>query len=97
MFVKTEVDGFGWLENNCWSGAIDTLNKIREWNMEDQFMDYLEDMFYLGEDIPTLTELNDFLWFDDEMIFSDLGITDEEEEDDFWEEDEEEEGEEDDE
>lgn len=94
MFVKTEVEGFYWLKENCWSGAIDTLNTIEEHNKEDELMDYLEDIWFDSSfEIPTLTELNDFLWFDDETIFEDLGINedDDEDEDEDWEDDEDEE------
>lgn len=96
MFVKNEIYDFGSLEFNCWSGAIDTLNRIRKAEKEEEFIDYLEDIFY--NEIPTMTELNDFIWFEDEMIFEDLGISDEddEEDEDDWE-DEEEEGDEEDE
>ena len=36
MFVKNEVEDFGWLESNCWSGAIDTLNVISTEGKEDE-------------------------------------------------------------
>lgn len=91
MYVKTEVEGFGWLLNNCWSGAIDTLNTIMEHNKEDEFMDYLEEMFFESSyEIPTMTELNDFLWFDDQTIFEDLGINEDDDEEDYEDLDEEE-------
>lgn len=35
-------------------------------------MQLLEDVFY--DNIPDETQLNDFLWFDDEYIFEDLEI-----------------------
>ena len=83
MYVKTEVEGFSWLEYNCWGGAIDTLNTIRDNNKEYEFMDYLEGIWFESSyEMPTLTELNDFLWFDDQTIFEDLGIGEDEEEDD---------------
>lgn len=98
MFVKTEVEGFSWLKYNCWGGAIDTLNTIEEHNKEDELMDYLEEIWFESAfEIPTLTELNDFLWFDDETIFEGLGIgedDEDEDEDEFWEDDEDEEDEE---
>ena len=91
MYVKTEVEGFSWLLNNCWSGAIDTLNTIMEYNKEDEFMDYLEEMFFESSyEIPTMTELNDFLWFDDQTIFEDLGINEDNDEEDYEDLDEEE-------
>lgn len=77
MYVKTEM-GFQDLMNECWAGASNTLETIEEAGKEDEFMDYLEEVF---PDVPDLTELNDFLWFEDETIFRDLGIeTDDEEE-----------------
>lgn len=85
MYVKTEVEGFGWLLDHCWSGAVDTLNVIYEKDKEEDFMDYLEEMFFESSyEIPTMTELNDFLWFDDQTIFEDLGIEEIEEEEDDW-------------
>ena len=90
MFVKNEIYDFDSLKEDCWSGAIDTLNTIEEHGMENEFMSYLEDIFY--NEIPTMTEVNDFIWFEDETIFEDLGIEEEEEEedDDDWDDEEEE-------
>lgn len=41
MYIKMEVESFWWLENNCWSGALDRLKEIRENGLEDEFMAYL--------------------------------------------------------
>lgn len=80
MYVKTKMS-FNDLMNECWSGATDTLETIEEAGKEEELMDYLESMF---PDTPDLTEINDFLWFEDETIFSDLGIDiGEEEEEDY--------------
>ena len=40
-------------------------------------MNFLEDIFY--ENIPSDTEVNDLLWFEPEMIYESLGISDEDE------------------
>ena len=69
--VINDYSNFWNLYDNSWSGAIQTLDIIRENNKENELMDYLESMFY--EPIGA-TELNDFLWFDYETIFEDLGI-----------------------
>ena len=37
-------------------------------------MELLQDIF---TDIPTETEINDFLWFDDDYIYDQLGIEEE--------------------
>lgn len=68
--VKKELS-FEDLKDECWSGAIDTLQKIEEEGKEDELMELLQDIF---SDIPTETELNDFLWFDDDYIYEQLGI-----------------------
>lgn len=70
------IDSFWELEDLCWSGAEYTLNRIKENDMEDEFMDYLSDIFYGDEDV-TLTTINDFIWFESDMIFEHLGIEEE--------------------
>ena len=78
MYAKKEID-FEDLRNICWCGAIDTLNTIEENGKEEELMNYLEEVFC--DEIPTETEVNDFLWFESETIFDALGITEDEEED----------------
>ena len=81
---ETHDYDFNDLMYHCWSGAIDTLKEIEKHNKEEEFMDYLESIFF-NEEVE-LTELNDFIWFEDEQIFSDLeiewGVYDDEEEED---------------
>ena len=81
--VKMELS-FEDLEKNCWSGAVDTLKTIREHDMEDAFMDLLFEVFC--DEHPTLTAINDLLWFDDGFIFESLGI-DPDDDDDYEDED----------
>lgn len=77
MYIKQDMD-FNDLMENCWSGALDTLKTIEEHNKEDELMGHLEEMYY--DEIPTMTEVNDYLWFEDEAIFEALGISETEEE-----------------
>ena len=70
MEIKKEYE-FEDLKKECWSGAIETLRIIEENNKEDLFMDILEDFFV---EMPTMTEVNDLLWFNDDDIFEALGI-----------------------
>lgn len=80
MYIKQEMD-FNDLMNNCWGGAIDTLNTINEWNKENELMEHLKDVFSSYFDIvPTMTEVNDYLWFEDKDIFEALGISESEDE-----------------
>lgn len=61
---------------NSWSRAVDTLNTISNEGKEDDLMELLDELYPDGVDE---TELNDFLWFDDDYIFNELGIDLEEE------------------
>lgn len=71
MEIKDEFD-FRDLMNKCWSGAKDTLEMIEDKGYEDELMSHLEDVFY--GDIPTMTEVNDYLWFEEDAIKEALGI-----------------------
>lgn len=73
MQVIKEINGFYDLMENSWSGAIDTLRDIENANLEEEFMENLENVYFLGE-TPTDTELNDFIWFERDTIYSDLGL-----------------------
>lgn len=70
MLVKDEMT-IEEILDSAWSGAIPTAKKIYEANMEDEFLQLLEDVF---PDIPSRTEINDFMWFDSDYIFEQLGI-----------------------
>lgn len=84
--VTKELD-FHDLMNNCWSGALDTLNTVYENDKEEELMSLLSlDTF---GSMPSMTEVNDVLWFESDWIFEQLGISEEEEEeeeenDDDW-------------
>ena len=73
--VKNEMD-FNDLMNNCWSGAIDTLQRIEENGKEEELMMLLEEI----TSNPSMTDINDILWFNNKMIYEFLGIAEEEEE-----------------
>lgn len=69
--VKRELD-FHDLLDECWSGALDTLNTIYEHDKEEELMSLLAlDCFATT---PDLTAVNDLLWFEDTWIFEMLGI-----------------------
>ena len=57
---------------NAWSGAIDTLEIIKEHGKIKELEWLLEDLFC--DETPTETQINDLLWFDDEYIFKQLNI-----------------------
>ena len=57
------IDNINDLYDICWSGALQRLNEICENNLEDEFMEYLDENFFIDGDYTT-TELNDFIWFE---------------------------------
>lgn len=80
MYIKQDMN-FNDLMNNCWSGAVDTLKTIEEHDKEDELMAHLEEIFEsYFDNVPTMTEVNDYLWFDSERIFEFLEISEMEEE-----------------
>ena len=74
MKYTSEINDFDDLKRITWSGACHTLDRI-PWGMGNRVMDYLENYFgdYIDEP-PTLTEINDFLWFESDEIFEALGM-----------------------
>ena len=69
MYIKKEVPTFEELKENSWSGAVDTLNRIEELKLEDEFMNILEECFdYSENETPTDTDVNDFIWFETEYV-----------------------------
>ena len=68
MFVKRNISTFDELLENSWGGAKSVLKQVEEKNREDELMDLLEEIFPAYEDIPTETQINDFIWFDLEEL-----------------------------
>ena len=69
MIIKTETT----LKNfDFWSGAKDTVKYLTESELET-IESYLEDLYPEG---MTDTELNDFMWFEDNTIAEWLGYND---------------------
>ena len=74
MEIKKEINGFYELADMVWSGAIDTIADIQNANKENEFMDFLEMIFMDREEVPTDTEVNDFIWFERDMIYEHCGL-----------------------
>ena len=73
MEIRKEINGFYELADMVWSGAVDTIADIQDANKENEFMDFLEMVFC--EDVPTDTEVNDFIWFERDYIYENIGLT----------------------
>lgn len=74
MEVKKEITDFYELKRNSWSGALDTLKDIERAGKEDNLMQLLEEVFADRGETPTETEVNDFLWFESEFIYENVGL-----------------------
>lgn len=83
IYTETSMEDF-----EAWSGAIETLERIKEEGKCDQLERLLEDIE--PEEGWKDVDINDLLWFESDWIFESLGITEEDEEEEEEEEDEEE-------
>ena len=71
IFIEQGIADF-----EAWSGAKETQQRIIDENKEAEFDQLIEELYPDGIDE---TQLNDILWFEDDWIFEQLGISDEEE------------------
>lgn len=78
MLVYTEID-FDYLQEHCWSHALSTVAWAERHHLQDELMDLLETVFE-GE-TPSITSVNDYLWFHSDEIKKLIGsgITEEDE------------------
>lgn len=59
MLLKKDYD-FATLNNEVWGPAKLNFEKVSDYKLEDEFMEYLENYF---NDIPTISEVNDFVGY----------------------------------
>lgn len=69
MKITTEINSL--YEFEAWSGAVYTKKKLMENGIDEEFIACAEDI--LGDEISD-TALNDFLWFESDMIFDYFGL-----------------------
>lgn len=75
--AKHEFD----IRTDCWSGALDRINELTE-DQLDMLEDVLQD--YFADDVPTDTDINDFIWFEEDTWKPWIGFGEvDEDEDDF--------------
>lgn len=63
------IDGF-----EFWAGAKDTVEDVRRAEKMDDLERLVEQYFDGREEPPTETEVNDFVWFERDYIYSQLGL-----------------------
>ena len=71
MEIKIDM-GINEIYDMSWSGGTDTLDDIFEHDKEEKLMNLLEEVFF--DEIPSDTEVNDFLWFERDMIYERCGL-----------------------
>ena len=72
--IKRDIEDFSELRELTWECDF-TLNAIENADMEENFMSHLEEIFfYEDSEIPTMTELNDYIRFETDAIFECLGL-----------------------
>ena len=59
-------------EFEFWSGGLDTFTELQEYVTLEQIQYYIENHF--SGETPTDTEINDYLWYNRDEIFAELGI-----------------------
>jgi len=59
------------LQDELWSGALDTVKTIIECDKMQDLISLLEDLFFEPVDIM---KINDLLWFDADFVYEQLGI-----------------------
>ena len=73
MYIEKQVS-FEELYRDSWSGAVGTLETIKEHGKEQELLDFLPELF---NGVPSETDVNDVLWHESELIFETLGIEEE--------------------
>ena len=72
--IKKDIDSFEELKNLTWCCEF-VLDAIEKAEKEDDFMSHLEEIYLMNDsEVPTMTELNDYIRFDYDDIFECLGL-----------------------
>ena len=64
MYVKVEINDYDALKNMCWCNE-ENFNKIERYGLEDEFFDYVEELF--SDDTYEDTTINDAIRFDENI------------------------------
>lgn len=69
--MEYKVD-FNINEFNFWLGALDTIENVKKYNLMKELGNLIEEVF--TERTPTDEEINDYVWFERDEIYSSLGL-----------------------
>ena len=65
MEVVFDMD-FSDLYEAVWGNATETLDKVSKFGLEDELMERLDELFASSGETPTMTEVNDYLSYDED-------------------------------
>lgn len=68
------------LQERVWGNAEQVLDEIISQDKEDEFMDYIEEIFAYASNPPSMTELNDFISYEWQEIYENIGMEREDDE-----------------
>lgn len=63
-----------------WSGGLDTYNVLSGRGITDEEIQQMLEEFFCDRDFIRIDEINDFLWFNCDTVFSYFGISEDNEE-----------------
>jgi hypothetical protein len=66
MFIKKEID-WEYISENSWAGAVEVVREIKHQGREEEAWEVVTsymDADAIGGDLPTETDVNDFIWFE---------------------------------
>lgn len=82
MFIKVEIN-WEYVRENSWAGAIDVVREIERQGREEEAWEIVTsymDAAAVGGDLPTGTDVNDFVWFELADIMDLYGDSEEDDE-----------------
>ena len=81
MKVVKEIQNVYELEENSWSGGLDTVKDILDLDSKngtdygERLLQHLEEILPLiDEETPSETTVNDYLWFERDAIYEAIGL-----------------------
>lgn len=80
LIYQEEICDFNELEYLVWGQAVKILEEIRNADKEDELMEHLNEIY--ADDIPSLTDINDYISYDWETIYDAIDMGEDEDDDD---------------
>ena len=80
LIYQEEIWEFDELYNLCWGQARKVLQEISDADKEDDLMKHLNEIY--ADDIPSLTDINDYISYDWEEIYDAIDMEEDEDDDD---------------